>query len=101
MRQNEYWRVVRRRLAPPTLPGIIGPWPAHRAEHVAAQDPCSNILKSTQGKFVIDARRPAALPGDLLEDFGVEEPVVNFGPPNSQGILQILMWPSSESIDRH
>jgi hypothetical protein len=53
-RQHEHrhmdWRIV----APPAFPALVGPRPAHGAEHVAAHDPCADIHVGTGGEVVIN-----------------------------------------------
>src|SRR5919198_2490343 len=54
MRQHEHRRVIRRLLAPPALPALIGPGAAHRAEHVASQYPCTNVAEALLRHLIVD-----------------------------------------------
>ena len=74
MREHKDRRMVGRIVAPPTFPGIVLPWTANRSEHIAAHDPCANILERLRGKIVIDAHRPAAFSGHPLKGFRWEQP---------------------------
>jgi hypothetical protein len=42
--EHEHGHVVRRLVAPPALPALVGPGAAHRAEHVAPHDPGAHAL---------------------------------------------------------
>src|SRR5258708_39278989 len=75
VRQDEDRRVIRRLLAPPALPALVGPGPAHRAQHVAPEDPRADALASLFGRAVVDpglAPLPAA---PLPPQPRVEEPL--------------------------
>ncbi|WP_306667921.1 4-hydroxythreonine-4-phosphate dehydrogenase PdxA, partial [Klebsiella pneumoniae] len=61
--QHEDRHVIGRGVAPPALPRIVGPGAAHRAEHVAAEDPGADIVEAARGEG-IDASGP--WPGDTV-----------------------------------
>src|SRR4051812_2638216 len=60
MRQDVHRRMVRRLLAPPALPILVGPPAADRPEHVAAHDPGPETFHRAPGKIVVDAGVAAA-----------------------------------------
>src|SRR5579859_3666700 len=68
VRQYKNGHAIRRSVAPPTLPLVVGPGAANRAEHVSTQNPRADILKASRSEIVVDARG-AALSADhcLLE----------------------------------
>ena len=45
MCQDEDEDVVRRLLAPPSFPGLVGPRAAHRTKHVPSENPRTHILE--------------------------------------------------------
>src|SRR5207247_6582911 len=61
VRQHEHRHVIRRVLAPPAAPPVVGPRPAHGAEHVPAPDIRTDAFPEAPGKNVVGARRPAPL----------------------------------------
>src|SRR5580693_2405933 len=101
MREHKHGRMVRRILAPPAFPGIVFPRTTNRPKHIPAQYPGAHILERLSRKIVVDARSSAALTVHLLKYLGVKKPVVELGPANAQGILQVLPWPSPKPIDRN
>src|SRR6478752_7717948 len=56
VRQHERRYMIGRLFAPPSFPGIVWPRTAHRAKHIASQNPCANILHSSPRPLVIHAR---------------------------------------------
>src|ERR1700736_2336952 len=56
MRQHEDGRVIRRLVAPPALPTMVGPRAAHRTEHVAPKNPGTDSGKALLRNFVVDPR---------------------------------------------
>src|SRR5438876_11139260 len=59
--QDKCWNVIRRLVTPPALPTVIGPRPANRPEHIAAEYPCALIGHTFFGKAVINAGLAAFL----------------------------------------
>src|SRR5689334_9698880 len=43
MRQHEHRHVIRWFVTPPAFPIVVRPWTAHRAEHVAAENPRAEV----------------------------------------------------------
>src|SRR6478672_563524 len=77
MRQHVNRAMVRRLVAPPAFPAIVGPRPTNRPEHVAPQDPGADILKAPSRKIVIGTSRPINLAEQsLLDGLRSESPFV-------------------------
>ena len=105
--------MVRRVVAPPALPAFVGPGPADRAEHVAAEDPGADILEAARRKGVVGARRPFALAGrgmipksllstcHSLERARREDPFVQRFAADTQRIVGALVGARPESVERH
>src|SRR5437899_7302402 len=101
MRQNENRRVVGRLISPPAFPGLVWPWAPHRAEHVATENPRTNADKSLLCHVVVDARLPTLEAVHLSPCACVEEPLHELGPPHAEWILQVLIRPGAEAVDRN
>jgi hypothetical protein len=67
MSENEDGSVVRRVVAPPTLPGFVGPRPADRSKHVAAEDPRANAVEATRREVIVNPSRAAILAVHLMK----------------------------------
>src|SRR5271155_3553791 len=61
MREHEDGRVIRRVVAPPTLPAVVRPRASHRTEHVAPKNPSTDSCKPLLGHCVIDSRLPVVI----------------------------------------
>src|SRR5436305_9633178 len=101
MRQHKHGNVIRRFVAPPSLPRLVRPWATHRTKHVPPQNPRPDILKGALGHLIVDAATAAALPLHLLPDVGLKEPGKHFRPAYPERILQVLPSPSPETVDRN
>src|ERR1043166_9156587 len=55
----EYRDMVRRVVAPPSFPALVGPGAAHGSKHISSQDPRADVRKTARGKFVVGSRRAA------------------------------------------
>src|SRR5881398_3346810 len=95
MRQHEDGRVIRRLVAPPALPALVGPRAPDRSEHVAAEDPGADSLEALLREGVIDSRFSIVLAVHLAPDAGVEEPIHQFDAPDAERILQVLVRPGT------
>ena len=72
--------------------------PANRAKHIAAENPCADILERLLSHIVIEATGAAVLPLHLLEYFGRKEPFVQLQPAHSQWVIQVLSWARTKPI---
>src|SRR5262249_48889769 len=75
------------------------PFPAHRAEHVASQDPGTDAREALLGHRVVDSGLTARLSLHLSPHARVEEPLHQLGPAHAEGILQILTRSRTVTID--
>src|SRR5919204_2568117 len=66
VRENKNGHVIRWVAAPPTLPALVRPRPAHRSEHVAPQDPRADVGVAACREVVVYARGAALLAMDAL-----------------------------------
>ena len=55
MREHEHLAIIGRGIAPPAFPAVVSPVAADGAEHVAAENPCADILETAFGHVVVDA----------------------------------------------
>src|SRR5581483_7914648 len=100
MRQHEDRHVVRRFLAPPSLPALVRPGPADGAEHVAAHDPRSDILEASGREFVVDTLlTTVAAAVHCLERARVEEPLEHLRSAHAERMLERLVGPGTEAIE--
>src|SRR6188768_639498 len=76
MGEHEDGNMIGRIVAPPAAPRFIRPFAAHRAEHVAPQNPRADILRTLVGKVFVDSGRPAWIAEHALERAGRIEPLV-------------------------
>src|SRR5438094_4304542 len=90
--------VVWRILTPPSLPLVIGPGSSYGSEHVAAENPSSNIVKSPSREFIIDARCSSVLAAHFLKGSSWEHPVMQCFPTDSERVLYILIRPCAIAI---
>src|SRR5215831_11306337 len=99
MGEHEHRCVIGRLLAPPALPTLIRPRPAHRTEHVASEDPGTDALEALRGERIVDSALAALLAVHPPPCARREEPLHELGPPDAKRILQILPRTGAEAID--
>ena len=90
--------VVRRVVAPPALPGVVGPVSADGSEHVAAHDRRTQAHFARGRKAIINALVAALLTEHLSEGSGAERPVVELHSAYSKGIVETLIRPCRVSV---
>ena len=99
--QHECRNVIGRLIAPPALPVFVGPGAAHRAEHIAPQNPGADVVEGALGHPVVDAGFTAmAAPMHPLKDLGGEEPFHECSAADAQRVLQILARPGGVTVER-
>src|SRR5262245_5314368 len=89
-RQDEDLTMVRRLVAPPTFPAFVGPRAAHRAEHVAAQDPRAHVREPALRELVVDARRAALVAEHRAQRARAPRPVMELHAADAERILHAL-----------
>jgi hypothetical protein len=100
VRKHEYRRVIRRIVSPPAFPFPIGPWPPHRAEHVPAENPRTDISYPASRKFVIGSSAAGILPVHMPKGGRPESPSMQRFTADSKGAFKALTWPCAKSVDR-
>src|SRR5580658_864171 len=98
--EDEGGSVIRRVVAPPPLPSVVGPGSTNRPEHVSAQNPGAHIGESACCKVVIDARRAAVTPVYLLKRSRGEEPLMHRHAADTEGVSQVLIRAGAVAIER-
>lgn len=97
--QHEYRHVIHGVLAPPTPPLLVWPWTTNRPEHVPAEDPCADVLESSSGKLLVDARFPAIVTKQLLlKGSSGDRPTMKQSAANAHWIGHVLVWAGTETV---
>jgi hypothetical protein len=94
MREHERGHVIRRLLAPPAAPALVRPRPAHRPEHVAAEDPGADVLEAARGDVVVDAALATLAVVHALPGAGAEEPLEHLRPADPEGKSRLWSGPA-------
>jgi hypothetical protein len=99
VRQDEDFGVVRRIFSPPSIPGFVGPLAAYRAKHVAAHDPCADIIEAADGEIIVDAGDAVPVSVHALKGASREEPPVQSHPADAERVFEALRWAGAVSVD--
>src|SRR5438045_2442776 len=94
VRQHERRNMIGRFVTPPSFPGVVGPWTAHRPEHVPAENPRAHVLHPSLRPLIIHTSRAAFLPLHLLPCACGKEPLKQLRATNAKRIVQTLGGPS-------
>jgi hypothetical protein len=92
-------RVVRRLIAPPTLPRIVRPRTSDGTEHISTQDPGTDPSDALLRDTIVHSRFATLLLVHSLPDARAEEPFHQLGAPNPKRTLKILVRPGTEAVD--
>src|SRR5687768_10421028 len=101
MGQNEGRSMVRRIVAPPSLPSLVWPLPARRTKHVPSKYKCSEVVHRAMGEGIVHTFQTTPLAEHRLERPCSNKPTVEFRHALSQGVIQALVWASSKPVQRH
>jgi hypothetical protein len=101
MGEHEDGDVIRRIVAPPSLPLVVGPRSTNRTEHISTEDPCAKVVKRTRNEVVVNAGFSAFLSDHLSTATGCEYPFVEHMPSDAERLLDALVWPGTKPVDRH
>src|ERR1700758_4397093 len=99
MRQHEDGRVIRRLVAPPTLPVLVRPRAPDRTEHVAPENPGADPGKALLRHSVIDSGLSVVVAVHLPPYASGEEPLHQLRAPDAERILEILVRPGTVPVD--
>src|SRR5881398_3188287 len=100
VRQHDHRHVIRRVLAPPAAPPVVGPRPAHGAEHVSAHDIRTDAFPEALGKIVVGPRRPARLPVHLAKRARADVPAVQLLTTHAEWVLPSLAGARAVPVER-
>src|SRR5256714_1212209 len=100
VRQHEHRHVIRRVLAPPAAPPVVGPRPAHGAEHVSAHDIRTDAFPEALGKIVVGTRRPARFSVYLTKRARADVPAVQLLTTHAEWVLQSLVGAGAVPVER-
>jgi hypothetical protein len=89
--EHEDRRVVRRVVAPPPLPGVVGPGSADRSEHVAAEDPRSDVCETARHEVVVDPAHTAIFALHLLKGARGDYPIVQSETADTERVVEVLL----------
>src|SRR5581483_8658998 len=98
VREYENRGVIRRLVAPPTLPRVVGPRSSHRPEHVPAEDPGAEAGESERCHIVVDSRLTVRLSVHLAPHARLEEPLHQLGSVHAERMLEILIRPGAVTV---
>src|SRR5881394_2441372 len=99
-RQHKHRRMIGWILPPPAAPLVVGPGPAHRAEHVAAHDVRTDAFPEALGKIVVGTSRPARFPVYLLKRARADVPAVQLLTTHAEWVLQSLAGAGAVPVER-
>src|SRR5260370_14043120 len=99
VRQDENRYVVGRILAARAGPGRV-PWRVTAAEHLAGHDVRADILEEVADDVRIDRVRATGVPLLLAPAGGFEHPLVQAQPAFADRVLEALVRPSDEAVER-
>src|SRR5690606_15693421 len=100
VRQHKHRAVIGRIVAPPPLPGVIGPVAAHRPKHVTTENKRADVLEAASGESVIHVRRAAVLADHLPECPRREKPFVQRLAADAEGLFTTLVRTGAIAIER-
>src|SRR5580704_12760709 len=97
--EDEDGSVVRRVVAPPPLPSVVGPMATNRPKHVPPENPSSDIGETARRKVVVDARHAGVTSVYLLKRSGGEHPLVQHHAADTERVGEVLMGASAVAIE--
>src|SRR6059036_1946820 len=100
VRQHKHRRMIGRILPPPAAPLVVGPRPAHGAEHVSAHDIRTDAFPEALGKIVVGTRRPARLPVHLAKRARADVPAVQLLTTHAEWVLPSLAEARAVPVER-
>ena len=91
--------MIRRISSPPSLPLVVRPRPSNGAEHVPANDPRTDVDKTTRHKVIINAAFAASLSCHLVKGASRKNPLVQRETAGAQRVFEVLVWAGTVSVE--
>src|SRR5258707_14233983 len=98
-RQHEHRVAVRWVVAPPTLPFLVGPRPADRAEHIAPHDRGANAGVARDHEPLVNALLAALVANHVTAVTRREDPLVQPRPAYAEWVVKALQRPRAVPVD--
>ena len=99
MRQHENRCVIRRLVAPPPLPAIVGPRTSDRTEHIAPENPGADSGKALLGDRVVDSALSIVMSVHPPPRARVKEPFHQLGTVGAERMLKVLIGAGTVAVD--
>src|SRR5262245_52517766 len=99
MCQHEDGCVIRRFIAPPTLPTVVRPRAADGTKHVATENPGADSGKALLRDSVVDSGFSIAVAVHRSPHARMKDPFHQLGAAYAKRILEILVRPGTVTID--
>src|SRR5258706_6377826 len=100
VREHERGHMIRRLLAPPALPALVGPRAADGTEHVPAQDPGAEPAHALLGDPVVHAGLAALEVMHRAPVARGEVPLEQLGAADPEWIVDVLIQPGAVAVQR-
>src|SRR5256712_976229 len=100
VRQHKHRRMIGRIPPPPAAPLVVGPRPAHGAEHVSAHDIRTDAFPEALGKIVVGTRRPPRFSVYLAKRARADVPAVQLLTTHAEWVLQSLAGAGAVPVER-
>src|ERR1041385_1874960 len=101
MRKDKCRDVIRRLVAPPAFPAVVGPWTANRTEHVSPKYPRTLALHRLGRKAVVYPRFAALTTMLLAERLRWKEPLHQLRSADAERVLKRLIRPGGKAVERN
>jgi len=99
VRQYEHLGMIYRVFPPPPTPTLVRPVPAYRPEHVPAQDPGTDVVKSSCSVIIVESGFASiAAEEPLLKRPSGKCPAMQGSPSYAQWMIKVLVRASAEAV---
>jgi hypothetical protein len=97
--EHEDGSVKRRVVAPPAFPEVVGPASADWPEHIAADDPSSQVTEAARGEVVVGASCAAFGSMLLPQRPSCDHPFVQRSAANAKRVVEILIGTGAKAVE--